>query len=108
MRWVEIVVRYIRPLRRPLGWACLVIALLGFVFPVIPGWPFIVPAILLLGRRDRTLRLAHLFLRRTLRAMRTSRIPWLRLLGLRLSAEYLRSRHALRSTLSAAQRSLGL
>jgi len=39
----------------------------GLLLPILPGWPFIIPAVVLLGRRDRVVRLCHLLVRATLR-----------------------------------------
>jgi hypothetical protein len=90
-----------------LGLACLIIAILGFILPILPGWPFIVPAVVLLGRRDPTLRRLHLLVRHSLRALRRSRIQAIQQLGLRLSAEYLRGRRAIGPAIVAAERRLG-
>lgn len=82
-------------LRKLLGLICLFIAFLGFVLPIIPGWPFIVPAVVLLGRRDPLLRWLNLQVRHLLRFMRRSEQPLVRAVGTRLSAEYARGRRAL-------------
>ena len=42
--------------RLALGWACLVLGVLGVVLPVLPGFPFLVAGAALIGRRNRTLR----------------------------------------------------
>lgn len=84
------------------------LAIIGFIFPIIPGWPFIVPAILLLGQRDSTLRHSHLLLRRGLRRLRRSPNPRMRGIGQRLSSEYVRSKRMLVPTISAAERMLKL
>lgn len=90
--------------KRILGIICLLIALIGFILPIIPGWPFIVPAVLLLGRRDPLLRWLNMMLRHGLRAMRRSQRPWIRMLGLRLSAEYARGRRSLMPTILELER----
>lgn len=81
--------------KRILGIICLLIALAGFILPIIPGWPFIVPAVLLLGRRDPLLRWLNMTLRHGLRVMRRSQQPLVRMLGLRLSTEYARGRRSI-------------
>lgn len=96
-----------RRFRRPLGLFFLAIAALGFVLPIIPGWPFIVPAVVLLGRRDPFLRYLHLLMRRILRRMRRSRIAWVRQRGQQWSAQYVRTRQALRPAIRAAERAVG-
>ena len=94
-------------LRRPLGLLCFGVGILGFILPILPGWPFIIPAIVLLGRRDRTLRHSHLLLRRMLRRMRGARPGWLREIGQRSSAEYLRAKHTVGPLIVAAERRFG-
>ncbi len=74
--------------------------------PIIPGWPGFFLAVLFLGRRDRTLRRVHLAGRRALRWLRHRRRPWLRRLGKRLTAEYLRGKRSLRPTLDAIERAV--
>jgi len=97
----------LRAARRALGFVFLAIGLLGAAFPVIPGWPALVVAILLLGRRDRTLRLAHLLARRALRWARSARVAPLRRLGQLISGQYLGLRRAITPRLIAAERALG-
>lgn len=89
--------------RRILGLLFLLFALLGFVLPIIPGWPFIVPAVLLLGRRDRSLRLLNVLVRHSLRKLRRSQTPWVQQIGVRLSTEYTRGRRALIPTIVRAE-----
>jgi uncharacterized membrane protein YbaN (DUF454 family) len=106
MHGTNSMIRAAAALRRPVGFALLAVALLGFALPIIPGWPFIIPAILLLGRRDRALRRTHLALRRALRSMRRSEREWLRQAGLRCSAEYLKAKRAITPAIRAAERTL--
>jgi uncharacterized membrane protein YbaN (DUF454 family) len=108
MRQTYGLIRRLRFLRRPLGAIFLVLALLGFVLPVIPSWPFIIPAVLLLGRRDRWLRYTHLQLRRSLRWLRRSRTNWVRRAGMWLSSEYVRTRRTLTPMIVSAERMLGI
>lgn len=98
----------IRFVRRLMGIICLVIGIAGFLLPILPGWPFIIPAIILLGRRDPWLRWLHLVLRHQLRRLRRSRHPSVRSLGLRLSAEYVRSKRVLSGALLTTERTLRL
>lgn len=97
----------LRLARRALGFLFLIIGLLGAAFPVIPGWPALLVAVLLLGRRDRTLRLLHLAARRALRWARAARAPQLRRLGHWVSTQYLGLRRSLTPRLIAAERALG-
>jgi hypothetical protein len=101
LQWVTIA-------RRIVGIICLIIGIAGFVLPILPGWPFIIPAILLLGRRDPWLRKLHLLMRHQLRGLRRSRHAVLRGLGLRLSTEYLRSKRVLNDALHSTERVLRL
>lgn len=95
-------------LRRILGVCCLILGVLGCVLPIIPGWPFLIPAIVLLGRRDPWLRRSHLLLRRALRRLRRAEHPLLGGLGRRLSSEYVRSKRSLAPRISALERALNL
>jgi uncharacterized membrane protein YbaN (DUF454 family) len=102
----------IRPIRRPLGLLLLFIGIAGLLLPIMPGWPFIIPSIILLGRRDPLLRWLHVQVRRFLRWLRRQRRGWLRALGMRLHAEYIRTREIvlpmLIATERAFERSLGI
>jgi hypothetical protein len=92
--------------RRTLGLFFLLIAFLGFILPILPGWPFIVPAVILLGRRDPVLRWLHIWMRRGLRVLRRSEKAWVRQIGERLEAEYIRGRDAILPTIIRIERSL--
>lgn len=89
--------------RRALGYLCLVIWAVGAVLPIIPGWPALIFAIVLLGRRDRTLRFMNLLTRRTLRWLRLHPIPRIRDTGRWLSAKYVTLRRAITPRLIAAE-----
>lgn len=93
-------------LRRPIGILCLIIGVLGWILPILPGWPFIVPAVALLGRRDPLVRYPHLWLRYALRRMRRAERRWLRGLGRRASTEYVRLRHFVTPLIVQAERAL--
>ena len=107
MKYMQQLVRRAAFLRRPIGIICLVIGIIGWIFPILPGWPFIIPAIALLGRRDRTLRRMHLMLRHILRGMRRARQRWLRNLGIRGSIEYVRVKKMVTPLIIRAERALG-
>jgi uncharacterized membrane protein YbaN (DUF454 family) len=94
--------------RRVVGIICLIIGILGLLLPILPGWPFIVPAIVLLGRRDRALRFTHLWVRMVLRFMRRHPAPSLRQFGQRLSREYVSFKHMIVPKIDAAERAIGL
>lgn len=91
-------------LRRVTGIVLLVIGILGLLLPVLPGWPLVIPGVVLLGRRDRLVRLSHLVVRLVLRRLRQSRIRHIRVLGVRLSIEYVRTRRALLPAIAATER----
>lgn len=93
-------------LRRPVGFVCLVIGVIGWIFPILPGWPFIIPAVALLGRRDPMIRHPHIWFRRTLRRMRRARQQWVRQLGVRGSFEYVRVRRMVTPLIDQAERAL--
>ena len=91
-------------LRRVIAIGCLVVWVLGVILPVIPGWPALVLAIILLGRRDRMLRLLHLFGRRSIRWLRRHPVPQVRYVGHWLSRSYRQLRRAITPHLIAAER----
>lgn len=93
--------------RRVLGFAFLGIGILGALLPIIPGWPGIFIAIVLLGRRDRVLRLLHLLGRRSLRRLRAARGPRLRRFGRWLSGEYVAMRRNITPRIIKAERMFG-
>ncbi|HMQ34782.1 MAG TPA: hypothetical protein PKD53_28855 [Chloroflexaceae bacterium] len=95
------------PARRAVGYFCLFVWALGAILPIIPGWPALIVAIALLGRRDRTLRLLHLLGRRTLRWLRRHPAPQVRPMGLWLSERYVALRRAITPGIIAAERALG-
>jgi hypothetical protein len=90
--------------RRALGFTCLGIWALGVILPVIPGWPALIVAIVLLGRRDRTLRHMHLVGRRALRWMRTHPAPRVKSTGLWLNGQYVSARRTLTPAILRAER----
>ena len=96
-----------RLVRRAAGFLCLVIWALGVIMPIIPGWPALIVAIAVLGRRDRMLRLLHLAGRRTLRWLRRHPLPQIRPAGHWLSARYVAARRAITPGIIAAERTFG-
>lgn len=106
MSWILPFLKYAAFVRRPLGLCFFVLAVLGFILPIIPSWPFAIPAIALLGRRDPLLRHTHLLLRHALRWMRRSRTNWIRAIGMRASTEYVRARRMMTPAIIAAERQM--
>ncbi|WP_298816983.1 hypothetical protein [Chloroflexus sp.] len=103
------IIRFLRHnprIRRALGIAFLVIGVLGSLFPIVPGWPGYLVAIVLLGRRDRFLRRLHLLARFALRWLRKAPMPHLRGIGHWLSGQYLELRRAVVPRLIAFERHL--
>lgn len=90
--------------RRVLGFLCLGVWALGAVLPIIPGWPALIFAVVLLGRRDRTLRHMHLIGRRALRWMRTHPVPHVSGTGRWLSGQYVSARRTLTPAIIRAER----
>ncbi len=63
-------------LRRAVGWSSLLIGVLGLLLPVLPGVPFLVAGVVLVGRRQRLVRRIALGIKLQLRR-------WIRQSGLR-------------------------
>ncbi len=100
-------IRFLRlnpTVRRVLGIVFLVIGVLGSLFPIVPGWPGYLLAIILLGRRDRMLRRLHLLARLALRWLRKAPVPHLRGIGHWLSNQYVDLRRAVVPRLIALER----
>ncbi|NTW01830.1 MAG: hypothetical protein HGA19_11130 [Oscillochloris sp.] len=96
--------RSFRFVRRSLGFLFLAIGILGALLPIIPGWPGLFVAVLLLGRRDPALRKLHLVGRRFLRFLRTARTPHLRRFGRWLSDQYVGMRRSITPRIIQAER----
>jgi hypothetical protein len=60
--------------------------------PILPGWPFLIPGIALLGSRDPWLRFIHLGIIRLLKFIKTRQTPWIRTSGERLFEAYKQTR----------------
>lgn len=89
--------------RRVLGFICLGIWALGAILPIIPGWPALIVAVALLGRRDRTLRYMHLVGRRSLRWLRRHQIARVRTTGRWLSDQYVIARRTITPAIIRAE-----
>lgn len=106
MLFYHILIKIAKLLRWVCGALFLFIGIAGLILPILPGWPFLIPGIVLLGRRDRLVRHSHLMLRRILRRLRRHQRPMVRTIGSRLSTEYVRSRRMLFPAIIAAERAL--
>jgi hypothetical protein len=100
----ETVIMLLGIARRALGFFFLGIGLLGAALPIIPGWPAFILAVMLLGRRDRTLRRLHLVGRHVLRWLRRHPVPPVSSAGLWLSSQYLGMRRLIAPRIIAAER----
>ncbi|ACL25605.1 hypothetical protein [Chloroflexus aggregans] len=103
------VIRFLRSnpsVRRILGLTFLIIGIIGSLFPIIPGWPGFLMAIIFLGRRDRLLRRLHLIARLVLRWLRKAPVPHVRGAGQWLSNQYVELRRAVVPHLIAFERHL--
>ncbi len=92
--------------RLGLALICAVVAAIGAILPIIPGWPCFILAIVLLGRRHYVLRRARLIGRGGLRHLRRSPQPSIRRVGWRLSKAYARSSRLIAPMLTAAERAM--
>jgi hypothetical protein len=109
MLMMRTVIRFLRfnpTVRRTLGIIFLIAGIIGSLFPIIPGWPGYVLAIILLGRRDRLLRRLHLIGRFGLRWLRKAPAPHLRRIGHWLSQQYVEIRRAVVPRLIALERTI--
>ncbi len=68
-------------IRRGVGWLSIIIGVLGSIFPVIPGLPFLLIGVHLVGHRDRKLRWLRTHIKLMLRHVSRSRIPAVRYTG---------------------------
>ncbi len=79
-------------IRRIIGALFLIIGIIGLIMPILPGWPFLIPGIALLGSRDPWLRFIHLGIIRLLKFIKTRQTPWIRQSGERLFEAYKQTR----------------
>lgn len=93
-------------IRRIIGVICVIIGLIGLLMPIMPGWPFIIPGIALLGSRDPLLRYVHLAIIRLLKFIKSRRTPWLRNTGERLFVAYKHTRNVVAPMIIRTERTL--
>lgn len=79
-------------IRRIIGAFFLILGIIGLLMPILPGWPFLIPGIALLGSRDPWLRFIHLGIIRLLKFIKTRQTPWIRTSGERLFEAYKQTR----------------
>jgi hypothetical protein len=79
-------------IRRIIGAFFLILGIIGLLMPILPGWPFLIPGIALLGSRDPWLRFIHLGIIRLLKFIKTRKTPWIRQSGERLFEAYKQTR----------------
>jgi hypothetical protein len=79
-------------LRRIVGAICVAIGILGLLMPILPGWPFLIPGIALLGTRDPIIRTLYIWVVRFLKWLRARKTPWLAQLGERLHDAFVKTR----------------
>ena len=70
-----------RALRPSLGWLCLALGVLGIIFPLLPGIPFLLAGVALVGRRNWLLRWASIHEKRLLRRWSNHPTPMVRQAG---------------------------
>lgn len=93
-------------IRRIIGVICLIIGVIGLLMPVMPGWPFIIPGIALLGSRDPLLRYVHLAIIRLLKFIKSRQTPWIRRNGERLFVAYKHTRNVVAPMIINTERTL--
>lgn len=79
--------------RRIIGAICVVIGIIGLLMPVLPGWPFLIPGIALLGPRDPILRTLHFWIIRLLKFTKSRKTPWIAQTGDKLYVLYKQTRN---------------
>ncbi len=90
-------------LRRIGGWSLILLGLLGFVLPVLPGILLLVLGIVVLGPRDSTLRRIALYARLGLRRWSRVKHPFLRWVGWKVRHLYCAARLQVRAYLHRHQ-----
>jgi len=93
-------------IRRIIGLICVIIGVIGLIMPIMPGWPFLIPGIALLGSRDPLLRYVHLAIIRLLKFAKTRRTPWIHRNGEHLYEAYKRTRAVVEPLILRTERSL--
>ncbi|NBU65182.1 MAG: hypothetical protein EBS29_11885 [Chloroflexia bacterium] len=93
-------------IRRIIGGFFLLLGIIGLIMPILPGWPFLVPGIALLGSRDPWLRVIHLGIIRLLKFCKSRRTPWIRRSGERLFVAYKQARTVIAPLILRSERTI--
>lgn len=93
-------------IRRIIGAFCLVLGIIGLLMPVLPGWPFLIPGIALLGSRDPWLRFIHLGIIRLLKFVKNRKTPWIHRSGERLFDAYKQTRTVVEPLIIRSERTI--
>jgi hypothetical protein len=92
--------------RRIIGAICVAIGILGLLMPILPGWPFLIPGIALLGTRDPILRTLYIWIVRLLKWVRRRKTPWLAQLGERLFVAFVKTRDTVTPLIVKSEKAL--
>ena len=93
-------------IRRIIGALFLLLGIIGLLMPVLPGWPFLIPGIALLGSRDPWLRFIHLGIIRLLKFIKNRQTPWLRRSGERLFDAHKKTRTVVAPLIVRSERTI--
>ncbi|MCX6014624.1 MAG: hypothetical protein NT020_03400 [Chloroflexales bacterium] len=93
-------------IRRIIGAVFLILGIIGLLMPILPGWPFLIPGIALLGSRDPWLRFIHLGILRLLKFIKNRQTPWIHRIGERLFEAYKQTRAVVEPLIVRSERTI--